>query len=39
LFLSPEQSERFKTAQENQLEQARLTVRMTTELFNRGRRN
>jgi len=39
LFLSPGQIERFNTAQENHLEQARLTVKMTTELFNRGRRN
>ena len=39
LFLSPEQIDRFKTTLHNQLEQARLTVKMTTELFNRRRSN
>jgi hypothetical protein len=37
LFLTPEQVEQLKTTQENQLQQARLTVKMTTELFNKPR--
>lgn len=39
LFLSPEQVEQLKTAQNNQIEQARITVKMTTELFNKRRAN
>jgi hypothetical protein len=39
LFLSPAQVEQLKTSQENQIEQARLTVKMTTELFNKRRSN
>ena len=39
LFLSPAQVEQLKAAQQNQIEQARLTVKMTTELFNKRRRN
>ncbi len=39
LFLSPEQLADLKTSQQNQLEQARLTVKLTTELFNKRRAN
>jgi hypothetical protein len=39
LFLSPAQLEALKIAQNNQMEQARLTVKMTTELFNKRRAN
>lgn len=39
LFLSPEQLAQLKTAQNNHLEQSRLTVKMTTELFNKRRVN
>jgi hypothetical protein len=35
LFLTPAQSEQLQAAQSSQLEQSRLTVKMTTELFNR----
>jgi hypothetical protein len=38
-FLSSAQLEQFKTAQNNQLDRARLTVKMTTELFNKRREN
>ena len=37
LFLSPGQLEQLKASQQSQIERARLTVKMTTELFNRGR--
>lgn len=37
LFLSPTQLDQLKAAQNNQMEQARLTVKMTTELFNKRR--
>jgi hypothetical protein len=37
LFLSAEQLEKLRAAQTDQLERARLTVRMTTELFNQRR--
>jgi len=36
-FLSPAQIEQLKTAQGDHLEKARLTVKMTTELFNKRR--
>ena len=39
LFLSPKQVEQLRTAQQNHLEQARLTMRMTTELFNKPRKD
>ena len=39
LFLSGAQLEQLKASQQNQLEQARLTVKMTTELFNKRRAN
>lgn len=39
LFLSAAQVQQLQTAQQNQLEQARLTVKMTTELFNKRRPN
>jgi DNA-binding CsgD family transcriptional regulator len=39
LFLSPEQLTQLKTAQNNHLEQSQLTVKMTTELFNKRRAN
>ena len=39
LFLAPEQLAQLKTAQNNHLEQSRLTVKMTTELFNKRRTN
>jgi hypothetical protein len=38
-FLSPAQTEQLKLAQDNQLERARITVKMTTELFNARRAN
>jgi hypothetical protein len=37
LYLTPEQVTQLKTTQQNQTEQARLTVKMTTELFNKPR--
>ena len=37
LYLTPEQVAQLKTTQQNQTEQARLTVKMTTELFNKPR--
>ena len=39
LFLSPPQLDALRTAQNNHMEQARLTVKMTTELFNKRRAN
>jgi hypothetical protein len=39
LILSPEQLQQFKSSQQNQLEQARITVKLTTELFNQRRAN
>jgi hypothetical protein len=39
LFLSAQQVEQLRTAQQNHLEQTRLTVKMTTELFNKPRKN
>jgi hypothetical protein len=39
LFLSAAQLEQLKASQQEQLEQARLTVKMTTELFNKRRPN
>ncbi len=39
LFLSAAQLEQFKTAQHNRLDQSRLTVKMTTQLFNKRRGN
>ena len=39
LFLSATQIQQLQTAQQSQLEQARLTVKMTTELFNKRRPN
>ena len=39
LVLSPTQLEQLKAAQNSQLEQGRLTVKMTTELFNKRRAN
>jgi hypothetical protein len=39
LFLSAGQLEQFKNAQNNRLDQGRLTVKMTTELFNKRRGN
>jgi hypothetical protein len=39
LFLSPAQLEQLRNLQQNQVEQARLTTKMTTELFNRRRAN
>lgn len=39
LFLSPTQLEQLKNAQNEHLEKARLTVKMTTELFNKRRPN
>jgi hypothetical protein len=39
LFLSPEQGDQLRTMQQHQLDQARLTMKMTTELFNKRRKN
>jgi hypothetical protein len=39
LFLSPEQLDHFKTSQQDQIEEAQLRVRTTTELFNKRREN
>jgi hypothetical protein len=39
LLLSPAQTDQLKTAQNNQLERGRITVKMTTELFNKRRAN
>ena len=39
LFLSPEQGDQLRTMQQHQLDQARLTMKMTTELFNKPRKN
>jgi hypothetical protein len=39
LFLSPAQLEMFKAMQQSRLDEARLTTKMTTELFNKRRSN